>query len=403
VKRVSRQSAQEVKAHACRAALVIHPTDQIQEVWRVSAGTGFAGDSPFVNRMTGITITAGNQTRAYQLTHDANGNLRIKQNTIDSADRTEYRWDSNNRLIGITQPGLTASFTYDALGRRIQSSITQGGQTRTVQYLYEGQQHLGEIRDGKISHRLLTGLSLDETIARLALTPAGSNDAAGSRLYLTDALNSVIAQLNDDAQATLANSYAYSPFGESQVIGIDGTGNPVQYTSRENDGTGLMFYRARYYDPVLKRFVSTDPIGLRGGMNGFVYVEGNPLSYVDPEGLVGLYSDSSVTVNAYPGSPAGGNEHARHGPGQNYHVHMRDSNGRDVRISTETWRPLTPQDQKLYDQSKAVRSFCENLSDGERRFFDRVNRQVFHKGYPTVNQMLRLGGWRGKGVGRAEE
>ncbi len=145
----------------------------------------------------------------------ANGNLRTKQNTTDSADRTEYRWDSNNRLIGITQIGpnpLSASFTYDALGHRIQSSITQGGQTRTVQYLYEGQQHLGEIRDGKISHRLLAGLSLDETIARLAITGAGNKEAAGSRLYLTDALNSVIAQLNDDAQATLANSYAYSPF-----------------------------------------------------------------------------------------------------------------------------------------------------------------------------------------------
>lgn len=157
----------------------------------------------------------GNQTLSYQLTHDANGNLTRKQNTADATDTTTYRWDSNNRLIGITQTGpnpLSASFTYDALGRRIQSSITQGGQTRTVQYLYEGQQHLGEIRDGKISHRLLTGLSLDETIARMALTPAGSKDPAGSRLYLTDALNSVIAQLNDDAQATLANSYAYSPF-----------------------------------------------------------------------------------------------------------------------------------------------------------------------------------------------
>jgi len=60
---------------------------------------------------------------------------------------------------------LTASFAYDAFGRRIQSTITRAGQpAATVQYLYEGQQALGEIRDGQMSHRLLTGLSLDETI-----------------------------------------------------------------------------------------------------------------------------------------------------------------------------------------------------------------------------------------------
>lgn len=48
---------------------------------------------------------------------------------------------------------------------------------------------------------------------------------------------------------------------------------------------GLMYYRARYYDPVIKRFVSTDPVGLRGGWNTFAYVEGNPLSLADPNGL----------------------------------------------------------------------------------------------------------------------
>jgi uncharacterized protein RhaS with RHS repeats len=47
----------------------------------------------------------------------------------------------------------------------------------------------------------------------------------------------------------------------------------------------LYFYRARYYDPVLKRFISEDPIGLDGGINSHAYVEGDPVSFVDPEGL----------------------------------------------------------------------------------------------------------------------
>lgn len=106
---------------------------------------------------------------------------------------------------------------------------------------------------------------------------------AGNKTLLTDALNSVIAQASD-TQA-IENYYAYSPYGEAQTLGPDG-GNPLQYTGRENDGTGLMYYRARYYDPVLKRFVSEDPIGLSGGdTNFYAYVAGNPITRNDPEGL----------------------------------------------------------------------------------------------------------------------
>lgn len=61
-----------------------------------------------------------------------------------------------------------------------------------------------------------------------------------------------------------------------------------QITGRESDGTGLQFNRARYYDPRLGRFISEDPIGLAGGVNSYSYVEGDPLSSTDPEGLQGI-------------------------------------------------------------------------------------------------------------------
>jgi RHS repeat-associated protein len=68
------------------------------------------------------------------------------------------------------------------------------------------------------------------------------------------------------------------------VLGPD-EGNALQYTGRENDGTGLYYYRARYYDPGLKRFISSDPIGSAGGINLYMYVSGDPLSRTDPFGL----------------------------------------------------------------------------------------------------------------------
>lgn len=63
--------------------------------------------------------------------------------------------------------------------------------------------------------------------------------------------------------------------------------NPYQYTGRENDGTGLYYYRARYYSPSLKRFISEDPTGLAAGLNEYAYVDDSPVNEVDPEGLAG--------------------------------------------------------------------------------------------------------------------
>ncbi|MDZ4282434.1 MAG: RHS repeat-associated core domain-containing protein, partial [Hydrogenophaga sp.] len=288
--------------------------------------TPMAATYDAANRMSTVTLTIGGASKSYTLTHDANGNLTTKQNTADSQDKTTYTWDSNNRLTQITQPGLTASFSYDAFGRRIQSSITKGGSTSTVQYLYEGLQSLGEIRDGKLSHRLLTGLSLDETIARMSINTSGNKDAATSRVYMTDALNSVIAQLNDEDAANVANSYAFSPYGESQTIGPDATNNPIQYTSRENDGTGLYFYRARYYDPVFGgRFISEDPIRLRAGNNFFAYVGGNPLSYTDPEGLQ-AYMCRNAGLSSWCSRPSPGPRQGAIGDFWRNYNDMRDAN-----------------------------------------------------------------------------
>jgi RHS repeat-associated protein len=58
------------------------------------------------------------------------------------------------------------------------------------------------------------------------------------------------------------------------------------FTGRERDSlTGLMYYRARFYDPQLGRFISEDPIGLAGGINSFAYVHNNPQNGTDPSGL----------------------------------------------------------------------------------------------------------------------
>jgi RHS repeat-associated protein len=243
--------------------------------------TPFTATYDAANRMTGITLTATNQS--FALSYDDNGNLTTKTDTANAANTTTYSWDSRNRLTGINAPGMTASFRYDVLNRRVEKTVNGN----TVNYIYDGAQAIAEVTGGAVSAAILTGLNIDEVLARYA--------GSGNRTYLIDALGSVIAQAND-TQA-IENYYAYTPYGETTALAPDG-GNPIQYTARENDGTGLYYYRARYYDPVLKRFISSDPIGLAGGLNTYAYVGGNPLSFTDPTGNYAYFWHGLITYSA---------------------------------------------------------------------------------------------------------
>jgi RHS repeat-associated protein len=118
---------------------------------------------------------------------------------------------------------------------------------------------------------------IDEVFAR----QTGSGANAQMLNYLTDALGSPI-RLTDKTGVKVVD-YTYDPYGNTTADAtID---NPFQYTGRENDNTGLYYYRARYYSPNQQRFISEDPIGLNGGINVYGYVEGNPINLIDPMGL----------------------------------------------------------------------------------------------------------------------
>jgi RHS repeat-associated protein len=138
-----------------------------------------------------------------------------------------------------------------------------------------------ELQSGTPSANLLTGLGIDEYFQR--------TDSGGAMNFLTDALGSRIALT--DSSGAVNTSYAYEPFGNVTISGANA--NSYQFTGRENDGTGLYFYRARYYSATLQRFISQDPIGFDGGTaNLYQYALGAPTAWVDPLGL-----DVTMVVN----------------------------------------------------------------------------------------------------------
>ena len=191
-----------------------------------------------------------------------------------------YTWDSRRQLTALTGPGLSATFHYDALGRRISKTIN----SVTTNYVYDRNDIVQEIGGGAVIARYVRSPRIDEPFVRQTMT--------GNEFYHGDALGSTL-DLTNQAGAVQAR-YTYEAFGKTTIEGT--SSNPFQYTGRENDGTGLYYYRARYLNPMTGRFIQQDPIGFAGGdLNVYAYVGNNPVLFRDELGLQAtcVYSQSS--------------------------------------------------------------------------------------------------------------
>jgi RHS repeat-associated protein len=183
---------------------------------------------------------------------------------------------------------VNASFEYDGAGRREKKTINGS----LTEFLYDGVNPVQETSGATVLANILTGLGIDEFFSRTDVSTGTTSsflpDAVGSALTLADAAGAVQSE------------YTYESFGKATGTGASNS-NPFQYTGRENDGTGLYHYRARYYHPALQRFVSEDPILHAGNpdipyltprliddpmsLHTYAYVKNNPLLFTDPVGL----------------------------------------------------------------------------------------------------------------------
>ena len=109
-----------------------------------------------------------------------------------------------------------------------------------------------------------------------------------------------------DTSGSVVESYTYDAYGQTNTTGSINTGNLYAYTGREFDDSDLYYYRARYYDPTVKVFLSEDPIGfISGDYNLYRYVTGNPVNFIDPDGLRprGTGRGGLNPYGGYPGNP----------------------------------------------------------------------------------------------------
>lgn len=233
--------------------------------------------SNVVNGLNQYTTVAG-----AAIGYDANGNI--------TGDGTwTYGYDIENRLKSASKTGVTASLSYDVLGRLRRSVIN----SNTIDLLYSGTALVGEYDSaGTLLRRYVTGSGVDEVLVQYN----GTGTTNKTWLY-ADQLGSVVASAN--SAGTAANTYTYGPYGEPNTS----TGPRFRYTGQQYlSELGLTYYKARFYSPALGRFLQTDPVGYAAGLNLYAYVDGDPINLTDPTGNSpsenGLGDSSNVSFGA---------------------------------------------------------------------------------------------------------
>jgi RHS repeat-associated protein len=196
-------------------------------------------------------------------------------------------WDAEYRLTSVKTNGATAeTHTYDPYGRRISTTDADGAVTR---YLNDGAHVLADLdATGGVLRTYFYGPNVDELLAMTVHTGV----VAQTYYAIRDHQNTIWAWVNTNG--AVVESYDFAAWGRvlavtdgnGNALGGSAIGNRYLFQGREYSwATGLYYFRARWYDSVTGRWLSTDPIGINGGLNQYVAFGNNPVNFVDPLGL----------------------------------------------------------------------------------------------------------------------
>ncbi len=218
-------------------------------------------------------------------TYDDNGNLQSKS---AGADVSNYIFDAENQLTMVETPQGDVAFAYDATGQRVSRSAPAG----TTNFLVDPG-HLTGVSQSLVDYDS-SGPIAEYTYGYSLISQDRSGQDA---YYLSDGSRNV--RLLTNALALVIDDYVYDAFG-NLVDSNGATVNPYLFAGdRFGAEEGLLFLRARYYDPATGRFISRDPFEgvLRdpASLHRYLYANANPISNYDP---TGQYTTLATTVVA---------------------------------------------------------------------------------------------------------
>ncbi len=224
--------------------------------------------------------------------YDRNGNLNMLQ------PGQPLLWDLRNQLRQVDQvereeePNDAEFYLYASNGQRQRKIRT--AYTGTLTHTHETRYLQGlEIRTGpKETLHVITVQAGRCTVRVLHWKKGLRADIPQNqhRYTFTDHLGSGVLELDDRAE--LISQESYDPYGQTCWWAgrdkVEASYRTLRYSGKERDATGLYYYGHRYYLPWRQRWLSADPAGTRDGLNLFAMVHGNPIRFVDTQGLFGM-------------------------------------------------------------------------------------------------------------------
>lgn len=219
-----------------------------------------------------LTSTSGGSSLSF--TWDDNGQMLTK------GSRT-FTWDAMARMIALNNGSTTASYSYNGDGVRVERTVNSASITN-LQDLAAGLPTVLSETSAADTRHYVYGAELITSI-----------DSAATSYYHTDGLGST--RVLSDTTGTATDEYAYDVFGRMRAH-AGSSNNAFTYIGEQLDPeAGLVFLRARYYDPGIGRFLAVDPIpstiNSTQGQNCYVYCLNNPIICRDHTGKAPSFSD----------------------------------------------------------------------------------------------------------------
>ena len=287
---------------------------------RITADSGPNGTFGFTYDVNSnrLSHTKDGKIRGYQ--YEVPSNRAVETNgkavILDAAGNTisdrnskrVFEYDVTGRLEKFRKNGaLKATYFYNAQGQRTRKTVATANGQRTFIYHYDLTGNLiAETRNGKALRYYLWADSQPLAQIRLRQTSTGGVSVRHTTYITTDHL--LTPRLGTDETQTIVWRWDGDTFGQTRADkdpddDEENRNIRLRFPGQFHDGeSGLYYNWNRYYDPKTGRYITSDPIGLGGGLNTYGYVGGNPLRYIDLAGLLitGRVTDIGIGFVSMP-------------------------------------------------------------------------------------------------------